>query len=460
MLQGKNCDVYVNFETTRSAKTSNFRKTNGERMFSKRVKRAAGVLAASALLVAGGTAAQAISNDDIRPDESSYFGWHQGDPSGGSWDVLWNGLYFGDSAQTQIINGLVDSGQRGEEQISADELIAKVENSGVGNPNGSVFYQIAMYVVPEGADDADAEWTTIRNRDALTDGEGIVDLDPTADWTGTGLAGGVTPGALGEVLDAAFGEGAVYEVVGYGVLATAASSVTDVVWDGETTPFGYGDPIAYGVSGDPVESSVADFVVTEGTSAVDVCEGIAFSQGALRYDVEPIAITGETAEDQWRVLTGIAGSLDGLYQYTEGDAIDTYGALHLKYGLDRDSADDITLTPIPNAPEGAVEIEGGDIYPFADGEIVALGDVVQAIVNNADYSVWVEGFSLINDGDEVVLKDLQFYDNVNLVFPGVCDDDETETPEDNNEDPADNDQNDDDDDDAAKPVVADPKYAG
>src|SRR5690625_5545967 len=96
-------------------------------MISRRFKRVAGIVGASALLVAGATTAQAVGASDIG---DGYFGWHQSEENGdNSFEVRWDGPYFGYNGNAEINNGLVDSGQRPAEQLEAAELDEKEQNS-------------------------------------------------------------------------------------------------------------------------------------------------------------------------------------------------------------------------------------------------------------------------------------------------------------------------------------------
>src|SRR5690625_4083874 len=171
-------------------------------MFSRTVKRAVGAIGASALLVVGGTAAQAaLGPDEVRPDTDNYLGWHQGDPAGStSFEVRWDGLYFGSPNKAQIINGLVEENEVSDEALTADQLVDKIDNSGLIDAQGDVFFQVGLHYVPENGDPDNPDWTTLRPVDAASEGEGEIGLDVSANWTGTSdLAGENAP--LAELLE-------------------------------------------------------------------------------------------------------------------------------------------------------------------------------------------------------------------------------------------------------------------
>ncbi len=428
-------------------------------MFSRTVKRAVGAIGASALLVVGGTAAQAaLGPDEVRPDTDNYLGWHQGDPDGStSFEVRWDGLYFGSPNNAQIINGLVEEGEVSDEVLTADELVDKLDNSGLIDAHGDVFFQVGLHYVPEGGDADAPNWTTLRPVDAAPEGAGEVGLDVTADWTGTSaLQGESAP--LAELLGD-LGDDAEFMVAAYGVFAQTASFVSGITFDGDTAEFGFDAKAPYSVSGDPEEVRLADLTAADDSQVEEVCEGIQLGddgQGELLFEVDPIEVQGETNEERWADLYAILGSLDGEYT-TDSDGGGEGGVtINLLYGPTADDANSITLRPSDDAAEGSVIVEGElDNTEFEDGDEVVLGELLQSLVDNADLSIWVDGFSIYNVGGPIVLHDTQFYDNVNLVYPGVCDvDDETPTPE----PPADD--GDDDDDDAATPVVKEPSFTG
>src|SRR5690625_6989305 len=137
MLSSGNCGVRGNF-TARALRKRRISGEHGEIMISRRFKRVAGIVGASALLVAGATTAQAIGPGDINPDVSDgYYGWHQGDTNGhNSFEVPWDGLYFGYNGKAQIIKGLVGTGERPDQQLSADQLIDQIANSGLADQIG------------------------------------------------------------------------------------------------------------------------------------------------------------------------------------------------------------------------------------------------------------------------------------------------------------------------------------
>lgn len=432
-------------------------------MISRRFKRVAGIVGASALLVAGATTAQAIGPGDINPDVSDgYYGWHQGDTNGqNSFEVRWDGLYFGYNGKAQIINGLVGTGERPDQQLSADQLIDQIANSGLADPQGAVFYQVALYYIPAGEDVAGdvTAWTTLRPASAAAEADGQVALDVTEDWTGSGgVLGALGPAPLADLLSALGAEA--YEVAAYGVYAESESSVSQIIFDGEVHTFGFDVNAPYSPSGDATEGGLSDFVVVGDTQAAEICEGIEFGAGGageLLYSVEPIQIEGETVEAQWAELYSVLASLNGSYLSDEGDDANAFGAVHLSHGVNQEDANQITLQPLGASPTAEVTVTG-ELEGFENGGDAILGDVVQALVANPDFSVWVDGFSVISADGTVILQDVQFYDNVNLVFPGVCDSDDEETPT----TPGDigSDDKDSDDGDAATPVVKAPAYTG
>src|SRR5690625_4261772 len=353
-------------------------------MISRRFKRVAGIVGASALLVAGATTAQAIGPGDINPDVSDgYYGWHQGDTNGqNSFEVRWDGLYFGYNGKAQIINGLVGTGERPDQQLSADQLIEEVANSGLADPQGAVFYQVALYYIPAGEEvDGDVTaWTTLRPANSAAEADGQVALDVSENWTGTGALGAQAPAPLADLLAELDAEA--YEVAAYGVFAESESSVSQIIFDGEVHTFGFEVSEPYSPSGDATEAGLDDFVVVGDTQAADVCEGIEFGAGGageLLYSVEPIQIEGETVEAQWAELYSVLASLNGSYLSDEGDDANAFGAVHLSHGVSQDDANQITLQPLGAPPAAEVTVTG-ELEGFENGGDAVLGDVVQALV--------------------------------------------------------------------------------
>lgn len=410
-------------------------------MFSKRMKRAAGVIAASALLVAGGTAAQAITTDDIYPNEDTdYYGWHQGDKDGEtSYEVQWDRLRLGFDGPAQIINGLVDKGEHpnAEDRLSADELIELIEDSGLDDTTGSIYYQVGMFYLPEGeADDvANLKWTTLRPATAAPESDEEFYFSAADDWTGTGDLGGIVK-PLGDLVNDI---GAQYfEVVGYGVYASTDSSVRWIKFDGYWDYFGFDSNWLYADEDNEKPTRLDDFEGTVFGDVAEVCGALLVGEsedGGLIFDLDSYPITGETTEDRWANLVGLLESLDGAYPYVDDEDADQWyedenagwfvlGAT-ISYGLGDGDDQQFTLGADGSSFDSYfVPVLSGDIPDFIN-EGDRLGDIVNDLVTS-DYQIAVDSVLVGNENGFVHLHSVWLGELINVSFPGVC---EVETPE-------------------------------
>ena len=81
-----------------------------------------------------------VSGEDIRPNESTYPGWHEGYANTArAYSVQDDGLHLGDGNPSQIINGF-------DEELRTDNLGALIaSDAGVVVTSGSVTYQVPVY---------------------------------------------------------------------------------------------------------------------------------------------------------------------------------------------------------------------------------------------------------------------------------------------------------------------------
>src|SRR5690625_4395052 len=369
-----------------------------------------------------------------------------------SYYVAWDGLHLGNPNPAQIINGL---GEHDDvyPAISREDLNALITSGETEIVEGEVWQQVAFFFggTELGGSSTDATFTTLRPSVGDTAGTATFSLDDN--WTTSqpidGTYGANASAPLSDLLDAMYAAGGDTGValLSYGVYASDSAKVASITWGGETTTFGFDQSSSYAPTGDPIATSLSDLTVSDAEQAAEVCEGIVLgvNDGIAEplFDVDPISVGGETIEQRWVELMSIFNSLDGYYTYE--DPAHGYGTISLEYGFDQDDTFSVTLQPFGNSTFGEVSI-GGDGTPSIDaGETALLGDVIQDLIDS-DYSVWVTGFSIQNADGPIVLRDLQFYDNVNLVFGAACETDDPET-DDGQEEPA-------------KGVAAKPAYAG
>src|SRR5690625_5143907 len=184
-------------------------------MISTRFKRAGGIVAASALLVAGAVTAHAVdvTEADIYEDETSrYDGWHQGDPNGqDSYRVTWQGLNLGYNGQAQVINGLVNKNQPGIE-VGEEELLDLITSSEFEVVDGAVHHQVAIFYYPDA--NGTKEFSTLRPVNAA--GPGTATFAAGDEWQGSR---GLSAAPLEDIIADLFEQNERVELLSYGVLA-------------------------------------------------------------------------------------------------------------------------------------------------------------------------------------------------------------------------------------------------
>src|SRR5690625_3438096 len=368
-----------------------------------------------------------------------------------SYYVAWDGLHLGNPNPAQIINGL---GEHDDvyPAISREDLNALITSGETEIVEGEVWQQVAFFFggTELGGSSTDATFTTLRPSVGDTAGTATFSLDDN--WTTSqpidGTYGANASAPLSDLLDAMYAAGGDTGValLSYGVYASDSAKVASITWGGETTTFGFDQSSSYAPTGDPIATSLSDLTVSDATQADEVCEGIVLGVNdgvaELLFDVDPIAIGGESTEQRWVDLMSVFNSLNGYYTYE--DPASAFGSISLEWGPEGDTSF-VTLQPFGNSAFGEVSIEGDGTPNYDAGETALLGDVIQGLVAS-DFDVWVTGFSIQNADGPVVLHDLQFYDNLDSVFGAEC---ETDDPEngDGQEEPA-------------QGVAAKPAYAG
>lgn len=431
--------------------TLHFDHENGEVMISKHWKRGASVIAAGALLLAGSTAAQALSNDQINPASADvYLGWHQDHADGDdNFDARWDALHLGLGGSSQIIKGLVDTGEIPADSVTAEELIEIIESSAVGNPTGAVYYQIGLYYVNSAGED---KWTTLRpNTPAGTPDENGWYTLGEEDWRGTFSLAGIDPQPLPDFLEATGSNE--FKIASFGVFAQTPSSVEAIAFGGETEFFGFEEGPVYSFPEEATAGSLSDLIVADGTDAVQVCEGVEFSgngSAAVRYNTA-IEIAGDTIEDRWGELTSLIDFRVQWKHYDdENPAVEA--PIHIAYGDTLESSTEISITLL----DGSDVLFEGDLDGFTSGAVENGLDVAQALVESGN--VWITGLTVQTDGVPTILTSIALGNSVNVSFAGDCESDGAGDLEDGSTGgglapsaPSD---------DAAQPVKAQPVYAG
>ncbi|KQZ09031.1 hypothetical protein ESP57_15015 [Agromyces fucosus] len=189
------------------------------------------VFTGAALAVAAPASAATTHVTSIAPDESSYLGWHEGYANATpAFSLHWNGLFFGDGANSQILNGLVNSGEPGLSTTSA-ELGALIDGSEIGVTQGVVYSQVAVSTA--------AGWGTLRPVTPFETGPHSAQL--TDLWTSSRTIGDViadAPVELAALLASLEADGDL-RYSGFGVLAesTDPGGVESITWGEDTFLF-------------------------------------------------------------------------------------------------------------------------------------------------------------------------------------------------------------------------------
>ncbi|GAA3884738.1 hypothetical protein GCM10022381_28650 [Leifsonia kafniensis] len=211
-------------------------------MAHERLKRGIGSFVAAALVVSGASlalAAPANAADNtadnavsaIAPDESSYLGWHEGTTNGASVSSLkWNGLTFGIGSDSQILNGLVDTGAQGNE-IAPTALESLITSASVDITAGAVLLQVPITFGTTG-------WSTLRPAEVETTsaspdaGDFWVSSKPINDIAAN------TPTPLSSIITELAEAGSLrYSGFGMYAQASAPATVESMTWDGDTYTF-------------------------------------------------------------------------------------------------------------------------------------------------------------------------------------------------------------------------------
>jgi hypothetical protein len=200
---------------------------------------AVGALVASALMVAPSAQAATqvtVRNSDIRPNETTYAGWHQGyanNPTGAK--VTTKGLELS-GGPSQVINGYTDNTSTIGSNKNVD-LSATITGAKFTAIEGVANLQVPLFgenVVPSASG---SKFATLRS--AVDQGSRIKLSD---EWESSRAIGSIpanTPTPLKQII-AALGS---YKVIGFGVQADKNAVVTDLTWDGTTYVFKEPSPV-------------------------------------------------------------------------------------------------------------------------------------------------------------------------------------------------------------------------
>lgn len=187
--------------------------------------------------VTGEPAATTVTEGDIRPDESTYEGWHQGyaDAADRHRVTSTGGLEL--TGKSQVINGYADNAKDVDAK-NVDLRQALLSASYTVN-SGDVWFQVPLFFADASATDG-IGFTTLRRASSVSAGTHVIDLDD--EWTSSrklGAHAANTPTRLGDLI----AEIGAYKVLAFGVLTDAAGSISDITWDGTKYSFVNNAPV-------------------------------------------------------------------------------------------------------------------------------------------------------------------------------------------------------------------------
>ena len=216
---------------------------------------AAGALISTSLLLTSPAQAEtvAVHTSDIRPDETTYAGWHQGyaDARYAS-GISSQGL--SSIGRSQIINGYADNDNAdlAKDGVNAD-LGTALNGASYDVTQGQAYFQVPLFVDSDGTAGSDpAVFTTLRPAVAA-DGPTTIGLGDS--WVSSKAFGTIaanTPTTLSTIVGALDGGASIYKTIAFGVLTDVGhtSAVSSIVFDGDTYDFA-----ADSVSNDTVTDS-------------------------------------------------------------------------------------------------------------------------------------------------------------------------------------------------------------
>jgi len=209
-------------------------------MISPKLKRAIGSVTASALILGGASLALAAPANaqpiahrvtNIAPNEDTYLGWHEGTQNGEDASSLtWAGLHLGTGFDSQVLNGLVGSGEQGEE-ITPANLGKMIAFSQIRITSGEVFEQVPITFGTGG-------WATLRPAAPTTPTTTTDPMDAgSADWISSKRIGDIdanSPTTLDSIIAALTEEGSL-RYSGFGLFANASvpALVSSWIWNNE-----------------------------------------------------------------------------------------------------------------------------------------------------------------------------------------------------------------------------------
>lgn len=373
---------------------------------------ATGALVASGLLLVGSPAQAAditVKSSDIAPDESTYKGWHQGNPNSAlASSVSSRGLES--IGKSQIINGYDDNTNAGLAEDGVNFDLSDLVDASFDVVEGKAHFQVPIFFDHDGDDTTAPKFATLRNNTPATANTEISPDDP---WTVSQPVGDIPAHVvkpLSEIIDAV--EAHDYKTIGFGVFTDTGetSTVKSITFGGDTYAFA-----ADGVASTTVKNS--QVAVEETNNNYKTWhQGYDDATGRQQVTAKGLELSGKSQvikgfnnnnDTLNAVNANLAGVIpDASYTVTKGTAF-------FQIALRFDNGSGVQFATLRNngAGEGKNSLSLGDSWQSsrAIGSIAANTDVKLSTIVNAlgTYKVIAYGV-LTNPGSSATVSNITF----------------------------------------------------
>jgi hypothetical protein len=193
-----------------------------------------------------------VTKADIRPDETTYAGWHEGSGNPDSYDVTNQGLLL--TGRSQVINGYANTTTTLD--VKNAVLSSTLPATTYDITSGDVYFQVPIFFTSDTVNVP--EFTTLRPAVAGDVGENDIAL--TDDWISSKTIDDDIQGGISYPLEDILSAINDYKTLAFGVFADPGTTgtVSDITWAGNTYLFRPGTPAAVTVTNADVDGFEAD----------------------------------------------------------------------------------------------------------------------------------------------------------------------------------------------------------
>jgi len=349
---------------------------------------AAGALVASALLFTPSAQAapyEAISDvreSQIAATSTPYAGWHQ-EVAGGKYQVTNNGLEL--SGDSTVLRGFEDSDAAVADNKNFD--FVDIEKVGYTVASGAASLTIPVYVDSDGPSGDPAVLTTLTSKSTTGGDVKLADL-----WTSSEDIGALAAGdhALSEIVSALTAGTTKYKVIGIGVSATSAATVSDVVFRGTRFTFKNNAPVV----ADRTISTKINTAVSVPLTASDV------DGNELTYTPTSVVggtVSGSGATQTFTPAKNFKGNASVAYTVTDGRGGSASATVTIKVAKSQGKVDIYRIHPA-----GKISVRN-TVYVYAsifvDGAKAKQGTTVRVYAKSK-----LVGTSKVNSSGKVKVK--------------------------------------------------------